>query len=413
MMGHLSLVQTTPTGAEPGALGGGAAQAPGEVPGGTCLVTRTFSSIFGTRDAELPHRETFDQLPPAPEIDPWPVVEGLFCDWLSIHQLHEHPLPLIDAGAVWASDSDGVVQWRVSKPLRLEGSHATGVNIRCDGHRVELSGNISRFGREDNLFGLDLAGCLRKANELLLQLGLPPFTRGQRMLRPAGPGGLVTEEWTGAAFTRLDLTKNFACGSAESAHHYMRWLATQSVQRTKAKVHGSGETVSFGEGSRRQYWKAYLKALELVAHSSKHGGPTEAVQRLIDFCNENGVVRFEGTLKSRALRDLGCRYLGSLHMGTLYQLFAEKSSVLSRAECAGDPFAKLPRAIRATARDWAAGDDVAGTMSKTTFYRHRAALLPYGIDIAGRSSVIPLVQPVRVITLQPLRVPDWYSIEAA
>jgi II/X family phage/plasmid replication protein len=46
----------------------------------------------------------------------------------------------------------------------------------------------------------------------------------------------------------------------------------------------------------------------------------------------------------------------------------------------------------------------------TTFYRHRAELLPHGIDIAtlvpreGVSNVVPLH---RVLEAVPVSVPDW------
>ncbi len=58
----------------------------------------------------------------------------------------------------------------------LEGSFDSRVEVRCDGHQVEFSGNISRYGRSDNLFGYTFAGSVERINELLKTLDLPPFT---------------------------------------------------------------------------------------------------------------------------------------------------------------------------------------------------------------------------------------------
>ncbi|MFA0233077.1 hypothetical protein AB4491_29420, partial [Vibrio sp. 10N.261.45.A7] len=37
----------------------------------------------------------------------------------------------------------------------LEGSFSTKLTIRCDGYRVRVEGNPSRWQRQDNLFGLE------------------------------------------------------------------------------------------------------------------------------------------------------------------------------------------------------------------------------------------------------------------
>lgn len=60
----------------------------------------------------------------------------------------------------------------------LEGSYSTKLNIRCDGQRVRVEGNPSRWQRMDNLFGLQtLDECVAIFNHVLAQYGLPPFTK--------------------------------------------------------------------------------------------------------------------------------------------------------------------------------------------------------------------------------------------
>lgn len=77
------------------------------------------------------------------------------------------------------------------------------VEVRCDGHQVEFSGNISRYGRQDNLFGFTFADSIERINELLKSLGLPPFTAG-KLYKFADSGWT----WTGARVSRIDITCN-------------------------------------------------------------------------------------------------------------------------------------------------------------------------------------------------------------
>lgn len=60
----------------------------------------------------------------------------------------------------------------------LEGSFSTKLTIRCDGQRVRVEGNPSRWQRMDNLFGLKtLDECVAIFNHVLVQYHLPPFTK--------------------------------------------------------------------------------------------------------------------------------------------------------------------------------------------------------------------------------------------
>lgn len=351
-----------------------------------------------------------------------------FVDWVTVSQTHHQPVPTVDAGAVWKADADGRVEWRTVASVRHEGSHETSVLVRSDGHRVEFSGNVSRFGRPDNLFGFGLATCLERINAIVAAFGLPPFSagvrsvvskregdgrwhdgsgvEGKRQVPPRRTGG-QRYAWTGARFSRLDLTANYCAGSPEDLHAVMQYLGTQRANRKDGQTYASGETVSWGGGSRRLYQKAYDKGTEL---RKRKGDP-----RLIDYCDAAGLLRFEVTAKSLQLTDLGCAFLGDYErgraMGELIQLFNERTEVLRRPSMATDDLSTLPRHLRATARDYLAGDDCASTLSRPTFYRHRAALLPYGIDIAIRN-VTPFRPRVRVVELAPAVMPSWYQLAA-
>jgi len=328
-------------------------------------------------------------------------------DWLTVSQ--EHPaggLPVVSAGAVWATDEHGQVRWQTISRVIHEGSFETSISVRCDGFRVELSGNLGRFGRPENVFGFGLVECLRRANEVLAHYGLPPFTPGERWHRITK--GKAETRWTGARISRIDLTANFETGSQADASAFLAALASQHKSKQRGATVAQGETVDWGRGSRRQYWKVYNKARELIAHGCSD-------QRVIDHCQAVGLVRFEGTVRSNALTDTGCAFLGDYITGwampQLIRLFDESAEVLSRCEKTTDDLDELPRALRGHARDYLAGMDLRQQLSRTTFYRVRGQLLPYGLDIA-MTNVAPFKPRVQVIQLRPAVRPDWYQLAA-
>ena len=329
---------------------------------------------------------------------------SFFVDWLSIRQSYEFELPEFNAGVVTATDVHGELIWKISKGAQIVGSYDTSVNVKCDGHTIIFSGNVSRFGRTDNLFGFDLNTCINRVNDILARLGLPAFTMGQKhyITVKTDNGTNIRPVWTGCKITRIDLTANYETGSLSNARAYLAWLATQQTSaRIKVGTNGDGETVDWGRGSRRIYAKAYLKSAELRKH--------DAPMHLVEHCESVGLIRFELTLKATQLQSMGCDYLGGLDMEQLEILFAERKGVLTRAEHTHDDFENLPNAFRRTARDYLAGDDLARHMGASTFRRHRAALVPYGIDIAVKRNVIEFKPRIRVIEVRAASVPSWYD----
>jgi hypothetical protein len=343
----------------------------------------------------------------------------IFCDWISIYQHHGLGLPVFADGCVIKYDADGVHEFTTLKKSRIEGSHESAVFIRCDGETVWFEGNVSKFGRQDNVFGYSFDQCIERINALLATLGLPPFTAGKRMEAVKYSGDDAFEwVWTGARLTRIDVTENFVAGSKENAYAFMRFLAGQQASRLKTGVYGEGETVDFGRGSKYAYAKAYLKGPELLRHARKLKDPDNARQRayspylemLAAWCSSIGLVRFETTYKARYLTQHKLQYLGAFNMNQLELDFAERKSVFTRSECDVDQLTDLEPKTLAMYRMWQAGDDITSKCSRATFYRHRARLLPYGVDIAIKSNVIKFQPKTRVITLGPVSPPDFYEL---
>lgn len=338
-----------------------------------------------------------------------------FCDWVSIYQCHVGAdLPKINDGAFVRYDAHGVHESTTLKKYKVEGSHATGVMIRCDGQTVWFEGNVSRFGRKDNVFGYSFIECIARINALLGKLGLPFFTAGEAYRSQYGDKFC----YTGARITRLDLTQNYATGSTEDAQFFMRHLSMQQANRLKTGTYGEGETVDFGRGSRRVYSKAYVKHVELLRHAKKasKGPATEFspdhdpyVDNLAAWCASVGLVRFETTYKSTFLIDANQNYLGSINMSHLEIDFAQRQEVFTRATAEVDQLASLDKTTLGIYRMWQAGDDISGKVKRTQFYKHRSTLLPFGIDIAIKSNVLNFVPRVRVIKLAPAQMPEFYQ----
>lgn len=339
-----------------------------------------------------------------------------FIDWVSMYQAHGGNLPKLSDGFFIRLDAEGLHESTTLKKTRIEGSYESAVFVRCDGVTVWFEGNVSKFGRTDNVFGYSFGECMARINALLGTLGLPPFTAGVKgeFGKDCKPG------WTGARITRLDVTRNYATGSAENAHHFMRWLSGQQASRIKTGTHGAGETVDFGRGSREIYSKAYLKGVELTKHITKNKVgilphlskpiPSSYLANLASWCNDVGLVRFETTYKSTFLIKHNLQYLGGFDMTRLINDFDQRNEILFRSTSDIDELTHLDTKLLSVYRMWQAGDDITSKYSRATLYRYRAKLLPYGVDIAIKSNVIKFEPKTRVIKLGPVSQPHFYDL---
>jgi len=358
----------------------------------------------------------------------------IFCDWITIRQTHDVPCPVLNGGYVVSFEPEAFskslrldeetgettlapvfdatkAEYTTHKRIEHEGSYETKISVRSDGYTVELSGNVSRFGRPDNLFGLTVLECFNKANQLLEALGLPPFSELTDLTQMAR-SDTHTAGQSIAHITRVDITQNLYAGSKEKALRYIHSMAGQAIM-TRGKGYnmpkGYGNGVTWNEGSKRWYSKLYYKADELGKYAS---------EQLKKMCEQLGVVRFEISLKARELADLGlnrilpwCRVKEGKTMAEI--IYGKFSEVLRRNSVSTLELSDIPGKLGLVAQSYLNGNNPVATASKRTAQMWRKALLPYGIDIKVPVNVTRLSARVVVIELQPLAVPDWYSFEAA
>lgn len=328
-------------------------------------------------------------------------ISPVFIDYVTIRQDHiGGGLPVLNDGRVLRIDCDGEVESSTDLRCSIEGSFDSRVQIRCDGFSVEFTGNISRYGRRDNLFGYDWETTISHINALLVDLCLPPFTSGK--LYDFSTRGL---EYSGARVSRIDLTCNYSAGSKDSMHAVLCHMAGQHVGRQKGSLSPDSGTVEYGRGSKYVYGKLYAKYQELEKHRSKKSG-SHVSQEVIDFCKTEGILREEFTLKSRFLLQNGLAFLGSISQQKLNDIYYERTQLQRLEDMKFDNLNDLPKHLRSTYVSWKYGYPL--DLAKRTFYDHRKKLLAYGVDISIPNNVHYLPERVRTVELKALTAPDWY-----
>lgn len=327
-----------------------------------------------------------------------------FCDWLTMYQDHHGvELPRINDGAIWAVDSNGEVSWTTEKKFTHVGSYDTKIRIKCDGNRVSVDGNISRFNRADNVFGFSVSRCIELYNALLADYGLPPFTSP----RFDSSSGRLSD---GAIITRVDLTKNYVTGSHSKAVRLVHYLGGQDGGR-RATVKQYGDNgVTWNEGSKYQSSKLYIKAESLGEHCH---------EQTASWVRNSGLVRHEISLKSRYLAQKKLNHIndwidleGTEMDNVIYNRFTE---VLHRGTALQTEIDHIPGRIGCLASAWRAGKDLWGdeSVGRSTRRRWRKELLPFGIDIKQPSNIHRLNTRLEIITLQEAEAPAFYWNKAA
>lgn len=332
----------------------------------------------------------------------------VFCDWLSIYQVHFEGVPLVNDGHVFSVDQDGEIKWDVAQKLVHRGSHDTSIRIRSDGFRVTLEGNIGRFNRADNLFGYSVSDCVLLANILLQQFGLPPFTDAppMPMTRKGGEDGGF--QAVGAVVTRVDLTRNWCTGSRGNVEQFIRHLQSFKSGRQEPRAYKT-TGVAWGEGSKYWYAKVYDKAGEYFRQCGKKSKAFDA--ELFDFMLNEGIARHEIELKSRYLKQKNLWRISQWGNGMEERIYSLFNDVITGATHV-DSFLEIPGRAGELAVAWRDGADLKKRLSTATYYRYRKELLKYNIDIAVPSNVTRLHSriAVEVITLSPAVAPAWYQL---
>lgn len=338
-------------------------------------------------------------------------------DWITMIVPCDHPEPIRD-GCFMRVKQDGCVEWSADRRLSLRGSFDSSVTVRSapwigEG-MLEVSGNIVKFFQGHNLFGSDdLPGCVF---EFMRWLAL---NHGPDSSNPlVTPTVANVAAWRSGTYSlhRVDIADSFKLTSRSDVLAWLR--AAEQTAHLSHRGRGQlckGSTLYFGKQSRRWSLKLYAKGQEIESNS-EHQSALENLPHARAWADN--VLRAEIVIRGQQLRDWNLAEgtawlphdgvpfsplvllrdkLGAMTMTTMRTLSDEVISTLTFAQHNGY-------------LAWLAGNDLRQSMSRPSFYRLRAKLLPHGVDIAtlqpteDRSNVVPLV---RVLEAVPAGVPDW------
>ena len=169
-------------------------------------------------------------------------------DGLHMYQDHDFDLPGLGGLRSCIYDAQtGEVHVDRESPYTFEGSHTTSIKINLSGRRVTISrGNPSKINRLDNLFGYETVDeCVFVYNQILLSLGLPPFTKCTKTWQLTGKDGKrVLTVSDGAVITEIHTTTNKSVGQG-NVSDYLRGISTQRLRNSIPHLAPNGCTVQW------------------------------------------------------------------------------------------------------------------------------------------------------------------------
>lgn len=312
-------------------------------------------------------------------------------DWLTatIPCVHK-PLP---AGRVVSIDTNGTVCWDIPQRLTVRGSHDSNVQLRSSGSldhlgratELQFSGNPSKFLQGHNLHGSsDLCGLL--ADSLCV---------AGRTLRTDLSSGIKAAYEGRFTVSRVDYAVSYRLSDTRTVDAALAGLCHVARGRS-GRATTSGSTVYIQQRSRRWSFKFYNKGAEVLKHQLSE---ELVAQGLTDYAQ--GLLRAELTLRGLELEKLDLRNGAALaqKISEIFEQYLDKVDIPMNVKIPSEEIQSLPRALKCTYLQWAAGIDVRPTVSKATFYRHRSELLPRGVDIAvptpTAGEVIPMFRTVK------------------
>jgi len=383
----------------------------------------------------------------------------VFCDWITFVVPFVHPeSELIHGGRRIDEDEKGRENWSTYKRVNIKGSYDSNIQVKSldflselsphDTSRaaverydrmlpatvvesvlrksrwtkadseslflVEISGNPTKFMQGQNIWGTKIdmmAICQTMACEIFDKLGLKPSARD--LIR-----------WSLGYFyiKRVDITTNMQLDSQKDVTTFLKNLYKTATTRIGGAewFNQNGTTVYFGKGSRYKGVKFYDKYAEQVAHLKLEDYP-DTKEKLFAACN--GLVRFEVVVRSEMIRQKGLRWADAWEDYDFGEFIVEELGKIKfgdhglNQEKIQELLDDLPTHLCATLAKWmngSSGPQLRDMIGKRTYYRHRALLLQYRVNIGApydsdeaKKKGTKVVNMVRVLEAKQCLAPDW------
>lgn len=324
-------------------------------------------------------------------------------DWVAAIIPCLHNPALLQDGITACLNADGSQRWHKYNPKMVEGSYSDKILIKSFGGQfIYVSGNPAKWLQGHNVFGSDdLILLMRKFFYNLTQitdLGLDPTFDDFKAVHDGD-----------YLITRIDINATWLLNNKDEVLAWIRSAGDKTLLARRGRGVFSGDTLYYGKHSRRWSLKMYSKGHELI----KHKLPSDLdIPQLKDFADK--ALRIELTLRSLELKHRGIEYARTWTPQFARMLLIEaigKLEMSNNFSLSDDTLALLKPRLRLAYKAWLRGDDLRQDLPKKTYYRYRAELLKYDIDIANvqnvdkpASKAIPLLT---VLQAQPAEIPSW------
>ncbi|MDP3876518.1 MAG: phage/plasmid replication protein [Methylobacter sp.] len=368
------------------------------------------------------------------------MMNGFFIDKLNIVQNHNLVgglLPEVGREKLFRVDLKTGETTELLTHLKLEGSYSSALIIRCDGSKVEVYGNPSRWGRIDNLYGLaTLDDCIAVYNNILDGLGLPRFTKCTKYLYYQGKDGKhVNKTADGAIIKHIDFTRNLSTGLGNE-RPFLKALSTQSIGRSVSPfLYPDENTVEWyganvqKKGSTYRYIKVYTKTADLLRNQRKlcrdaTEDDFQYFDDLLQFTVTNGVIREEHSFKREYLHRHDLFAYGLFEQNAFNQELQVITELRKRLEVSNMKYETIADQLlnekicksRQSANStqmyysmWLHGEYMDKT--KSQYREHKSRLLKLGIDISQKLDITraPLrLKASQIIEVNITQPPSWY-----
>lgn len=320
---------------------------------------------------------------------------NIFCDWITASQRLPPHEPIHSAIKTSVDTKTGEITESIS-PINIIGKYGSSVQIKSNGQTLTFSGNISAFNEPNNLHGLSLDECKTKLNNLLTEMGYPPFTDGifNRIPNPKLPGRFI-REYTGAKISRLDLTINMSTGSSYNKNKYLFHL--QTINKTRLIKSICGTTIYYGKQSDSRTFRIYDKAREIEEVKLKKSTDREKLKRQISAIKKAGLIRFEIEYHEMLYKTKVRYWHNATHEKACKNFIQEIEPMTNQIETTN--LKGLDFQARQILRSYLAGENLRELLGKNTFTKYKKLLKPYGYDISNEINVTTIQPKPTVIIL--------------
>ncbi|MDH5629883.1 MAG: phage/plasmid replication protein, II/X family [Gammaproteobacteria bacterium] len=329
-------------------------------------------------------------------------------DWLTMElEYHHHP---VKTGSILSVSPDGELEYQIVKRLPVRGSYSSNVLIRSGGAagenvatKLQICGNPTKFLNGHNVVGSrDLC---QLAHDMCKKL----FNQLDWLFSSSISKKLLSGEFK---VTRIDINDYLEFDSLENALSWQKAAVACSTSRQGSFTH-KGTTSYIGQFSRRVMIKLYSKYLELTQGKKGHKLPLELPhqEQLLNYVKNK--IRAEITFRSMFLKDNNlstARELTPAKINEIYLRQLGKITMNSQVKLKPHEALNIPKHLISSYMLWSDGFSLYDELPKPTFYRHRKALLAFGIDIKippvkQASNVIPLMRIIEA--KQVSNMPTW------